>query len=214
MSEATLIASWAGAGVLAGAVLAVPTRRLLTAAAPPGLTTAYLMVPLITAILFAALAWRIGGHFELLPFSVLAASGTALSLIDIVDQRLPSTIVYPTIVLVGALLGASAILHSNVTGFLRALAGTAILTTFYLALALLSGGGLGAGDVKLGGLLGLALGWLSWSALVTATFLGWFAAALVWLTLRVVRRRPRGSLLPMGPFLLLGAFVAVLAPIR
>ncbi|MGH3630021.1 MAG: hypothetical protein ACRDRL_21595 [Sciscionella sp.] len=27
---------------------------------------------------------------------------------------------------------------------------------------------IGAGDVKLGGLLGLALGWLSWSALVTA----------------------------------------------
>ncbi|GAA0623942.1 hypothetical protein GCM10010174_48860 [Kutzneria viridogrisea] len=60
--------------------------------------------------------------------------------------------------------------------------------------------------MKLGGLLGLALGWL---ALVTATFLGWFVAALVWLILRVAWRTPRGSLLPMGPFLVLGALLAI-----
>jgi leader peptidase (prepilin peptidase)/N-methyltransferase len=100
-------------------------------------------------------------------------------------------------------------LHSSAWSFLRALTGMAILAMFYLLLALASGGGLGAGDVKLGGLLGLALGWLSWSAIVTATFLGWFAAALVWLLLRMTRGRPRGSLLPMGPFLLLGALITV-----
>jgi leader peptidase (prepilin peptidase) / N-methyltransferase len=44
----------------------------------------------------------------------------------------------------------------------------AILAAFYLILALISGGGLGAGDVKLGGLLGLTLAWLSWAALVDA----------------------------------------------
>jgi leader peptidase (prepilin peptidase)/N-methyltransferase len=54
----------------------------------------------------------------------------------------------------------------------------ATLAAFYLILALVSGGGLGAGDVKLGGLLGLTLGRLSWSALVTATFLGWLAASV------------------------------------
>lgn len=65
--------------------------------------------------------------------------------------------------------------------------------------------------MKLGGLLGLALGWLSWSALVTATVLGWFAAGLVWLLLCATRRRQQGSLLPMGPFLLLGAFITITA---
>ena len=57
--------------------------------------------------------------------------------------------------------------------------------------------------------MGITVGWSSWSALITATFLGWFAAALVWLILRVARRRPQGSVLPMGPFLVLGALLTI-----
>jgi leader peptidase (prepilin peptidase) / N-methyltransferase len=63
--------------------------------------------------------------------------------------------------------------------------------------------------VKLGGLLGLVLGRLSWSALVAATVLRCFTAALVRLILRATRRRSRDSLLPMGPFLLLGALLTI-----
>jgi leader peptidase (prepilin peptidase)/N-methyltransferase len=119
-------------------------------------------------------------------------------------------LVFSGIALVGALLATSAILHSRGPDFLRALVGMAVIAAVYLVLALVSGGGLGAGDVKLGGLLGLALGWLSWPALVTATVLGWFAAALVWLLLCLIRRRPQGSLLPMGPFLLFGALITII----
>ncbi|WP_223199595.1 hypothetical protein [Solihabitans fulvus] len=107
------------------------------------------------------------------------------------------------------MLATSAILNSRGPDFLRAFAGMAILAAFYLVLALVPGGGVGAGDVKLGGLLGLSLGWLSWSALVAATVLGWFIAALVWLPLQATRRRPRGSLVPMGPFLLFGALLTI-----
>ncbi|TCO62925.1 hypothetical protein EV192_1021065 [Actinocrispum wychmicini] len=90
---------------------------------------------------------------------------------------------------------------------MRAFTGLAVVAALYLVLALVSGGGLGAGDVKLGGLLGLALGWSGWSTVISATFLAWFTAALAWMILRVARRRPRNSLLPMGPFLLLGALL-------
>lgn len=208
-----LLASWAGTGILVGAVLAVYSRRLLTSA-PSGLWVARPVAPLLTALAFGGLAWRFGQQFDLLPYSVLAALGVALSLIDLIEHRLPSVLVYSGVTLVGALLATSAIRHSRDPDFLRALAGMAILTAFYLVLALVSKGGLGAGDVKLGGLLGLALGWLSWSALVTATFLGWFAAVLTWLLLRAARRRPRGAVLPLGPFLLLGALLTIsLTPI-
>ncbi len=165
--------------------------------------------PLLTAILFAILAWRFGPHFNLLPYSGLAAIGVALAVIDVIEQRLPSPLVYTGLVVVGALLATSALLHSALPRLLGALAGMAVLVVFYLVLALISRGGLGAGDVKLGGLLGLALGWLGWPALVTATFLGWCAAAVVWLVLRVAGRRARDSLLPMGPFFLAAALVVV-----
>lgn len=207
------IASWTAAGILVGAALAVFYRRLLTSA-PTGLLAARITAPPLTALAFGGLAWRFGHQFDLLPYSVLAALGVALGLIDFIEQRLPSVLIYSGAALIGTLLATSAILHSRGPDFLRALAGMAVLAAFYLVLALVSGGGLGAGDVKLGGLLGLALGWLSWSAVLVATFLGWFAAAVVWLLLRVIRRRPRGSLLPMGPFLLVGAlFTISLLPI-
>lgn len=211
--SAAFITAWTGAGVLTGAALALCYRRLLTTV-PSAPRVTRLMATLLTAIAFGGLAWRFGHQFDLLPYSILAALGVTLGLIDLIEQRLPSVLVYSGAALVGALLATSAILHSRGPDFLRALAGMAILAAFYLVLALASGGGLGAGDLKLGGLLGLALGWLSWSALITATFLGWFAAALAWLILRLTRRQARGSPLPMGPFLVLGAFVAVLASVR
>jgi leader peptidase (prepilin peptidase)/N-methyltransferase len=173
---------------------------------PRGLTV---VAPLLTAALFGALAWRIGERFDLLPFSVLAAVGVVLSLIDVIEQRLPSMIIYITTVVVGLMFAAATILQSRESDLLRAFTGMATLIAIYLAIAMLSHGGLGAGDLKLGGLLGLALGWLGWPALVTATFLGWFAAAVAWLVLRAARRRARDSLLPMGPFLLTAALVVI-----
>jgi leader peptidase (prepilin peptidase)/N-methyltransferase len=205
---AAFIVSWTGTGFLIGTALGAFYRRLLTSA-PAGLRAARIAAPPLTALAFGGLAWRFGHQFDLLPYSVLAALGVALGLIDLIEQRLPSLLIYPGIALVSVLLTTSAILHSRGPDLLRALAGMAILAAFYLVLALVSGGGLGAGDVKLGGLLGLALGWLSWSALLTATFLGWFAAALIWLLLRITRRQPRDALLPMGPFLLVGALATI-----
>ncbi|PFG50166.1 leader peptidase (prepilin peptidase)/N-methyltransferase [Amycolatopsis sulphurea] len=203
-------AAWAGMGILAGAASAFGVSRLLRVAPPAGNATR-LTTAVLTALAFGALAWHFGHQFDLLPYSVLAALGVELCVIDTLEQRLPSVLIYSGIVVVGALLATSAILHSRGPDLLRALVGMVIIALLYLVLALASGGGLGAGDVRLGGLLGLALGWLSWSALATATVLGWFAAALVWLLLRATRRRQQGSLLPMGPFLLLGAFITITA---
>lgn len=205
---AAFIAAWAGAGALIGGALAVFYPRLLTSA-QSGLRAARLATPPLTALALGGLAWRFGHQFDLLPYGVLAALGVSLALIDLIEQRLPSVLVYSGIALVGALLATSTLLESRGPDFVRALAGMAVLAGFYLVLALVTGGGLGAGDVKLGGLLGLSLGWLSWSALVTATVLGWFAAVVVWLPMRAIRRRPQGSPVPMGPFLLFGALVTI-----
>jgi leader peptidase (prepilin peptidase)/N-methyltransferase len=204
----SFLAAWAGAGAVLGAALSVFYRRLLRSN-PAGLRTATLAAPVLTALAFGALAWRFGPDSDLMPYSVLAILGVALGLIDLMERRLPSVLVYSGVAVIGTLLATMALVESRGPDFMRALIGLAVLTGFYLILALASGGGLGAGDVKLGGLLGLALGWLSWSALITATFLGWCLAALAWLILRMARRSRRASLLPMGPALLFGAFLAI-----
>lgn len=144
--SAVFIASCAGTGLIVGAALAAYSRRLLTAA-PSGLLIPGLAATLLTAGAFGDLAWRFGYQFDLLPYGVLAAVGVALGLIDLIEQRLPSELVYSGAVLVGALLATSAVLNSRGPDLLRALAGMTILAAFYLVLALASGGGLGAGDL-------------------------------------------------------------------
>ncbi len=83
-----------------------------------------------------------------------------------------------------------------------------VLVGFYLLLA--ATGGLGLGDVRLAGLLGLYLGWLGWTSLVTGTLTGFVLAGLTGAILMVAGRATRRTRLPFGPFMILGAFVAIL----
>ena len=69
--------------------------------------------------------------------------------------------------------------------------------------------GLGWGDVKLSGLLGLYLGWLGISVLAAGLFLGYLFAAAAGLALLATRRASRKSRLPFGPYLLAGTLAAI-----
>lgn len=76
-------------------------------------------------------------------------------------------------------------------------------------------GALGPGDSPLGFALGGLLGWYGWPVAVAGLFAAVVLAGL-WAILRaavaLARRRPvRGLDVPVGPFLLLGALLAVLA---
>lgn len=212
MSGVLLTASWGGIGAVIGTVLGVWTQRLVPT------NTRYVWTPGVaaatwTATVFAVLAWRLSDQFDLAAYSYLAAIAVPLTMIDATQRRLPSVLVWPSLAVLTSLFAVSAIVHSTATGLVRALAALAVVAGFYLLLAVASGGGLGAGDVKLGGLLGLSLGWASWSAVLIGTLLGWLIGAVTWLALRLIRRTPPESALPMGPFLLLGAVLAVtLAP--
>jgi leader peptidase (prepilin peptidase) / N-methyltransferase len=94
--------------------------------------------------------------------------------------------------------------------YLRAGLGMAALYAFYFALAWIYPAGMGFGDVKLAGVLGAYLGWLGWAEVVTGTFLGFLFGGVVGLVLMAVGKAGRKSKVPFGPFMLAGAFVAIL----
>jgi leader peptidase (prepilin peptidase)/N-methyltransferase len=72
--------------------------------------------------------------------------------------------------------------------------------------------GIGYGDVRLSGLLGLALGWLGWSELVVGVFAGAFLGGFGGALLALFRIVPRGRN-PFGPHMLAGAaFAAACGP--
>ena len=69
--------------------------------------------------------------------------------------------------------------------------------------------GLGFGDVKLLGLLGLVLGWVGWGALGPGSSSAWLVGALVALVLLATGRAGWRTALPFGPPLLVGAVLAL-----
>ena len=166
-----------------------------------------LAVATVLALLFA----RIGFQPAVAAFAFLGALGVALALIDVAVQRLPDRLTlagYPALV---ALLTLAAASTGAWQDLVRALLGGLTLGAVYLLLGVLSGGQLGGGDIKLAGLIGLLLGWAGWPALVTGASLGFVLAAIVGLTLLATRRIGRRSMISFGPYMLVGALIAVLS---
>ena len=170
----------------------------------------YWLVEAATSAAFVATTLRLGLDAALPAFLYLAAISVALALIDIDTQRLPNAIVLPSYVVGVVLLGAAAVGQSSYGDLLRAGLGMAALYGFYFGLALLYPAGMGFGDVKLAGVLGLYLGWLGWAELIAGGFLGFLLGGLVGGVLMMARRAGRKSKIPFGPFMLGGAFIAVL----
>jgi leader peptidase (prepilin peptidase)/N-methyltransferase len=167
-------------------------------------------VELGTAAGFAVMALRFGLSPVLPAYWLLAALAVVLTVIDLQHRRLPDPLTLPAYPATVVLLGAAALaVPGGARHFLGALAGMAVAWLIFVLLALVYPAGLGWGDVKLSGVLGLYLGWLG-AAAVAAGLLGAFVlAALTGLGLIVAGKATRKTQIPFGPFMLASAIVVI-----
>jgi leader peptidase (prepilin peptidase)/N-methyltransferase len=179
----------------------------------------YPAVELGTGLFFVVVVWRfLAGTSMAVPVAIpgvlafiyLAAVSVVLALIDLDVRRLPNTIVLPSYAVGAVLLSLQAILSGDYSGLIRAGIGMAALFAFYLLLALVYPRGMGFGDVKLAGLLGLYLGWLGWGDLVVGAFAAFLLGGLFSVGLMIFRKAGRKTAIPFGPWMLLGAWIAIL----
>ena len=168
----------------------------------------YPLVEALTGALFALLALRLGTDPALPAYLYLAAVGVALALIDIDVRRLPDVLTLPSYPVVAGLLALAALAGGG-GDLLRALLGGAALYAVYLALALT--GGMGFGDVKLAGVLGMATAWPGWGTWTVGLFLGFLLGGVFGIGLIALGRGSRKTTVPFGPFMLVGALTGVLA---
>jgi len=141
---------------------------------------------------------------------LLITFGIPLSVFDIRHHRLPN-------VLTGALflssLGAaitSSILHHEKHHLVLSFCGAIAMTAFYLLLTLLSGGGLGMGDVKLAAPLGLISGFFGLQAIWITNFIAIFVGAIFAIGLLIFARAGVKSVIPFGPFMLFGQLLCLI----
>jgi leader peptidase (prepilin peptidase) / N-methyltransferase len=167
-------------------------------------------------VMTALLAGLLAGAVELAgvrPATVglawAAAAGVVLGAVDLASHRLPDRVTYPAYAVCSAALLADAAVHGTWTALVRALLAAAAAFAVAAGTAAIASDGLGFGDVKLLGLLGLVLGWAGWDVLLAGIFLGLLTGALTSLALVVLGRAGWRTALPFGPPLLVGAVLAL-----
>ncbi|BCJ65533.1 prepilin peptidase [Polymorphospora rubra] len=198
----TLVVTGLGAGL--GAGLPPLVRRYSTTRAPTRPVAAA-----TGAVTFGLLAVSLDADPALPALLGVAALGTVLAFVDLACLRLPDPLVLAMLtVAVGGLTGAAALTGAGADLRRAAAAGIACLAG-YVVLALLPGSRLGFGDVKLGGVLGVPLGWLGWDTVLSGVLLPHLLNGPVALALLASGRINRETVLPFGPALLAGALLAV-----
>ncbi|WP_150307839.1 prepilin peptidase [Planctomonas psychrotolerans] len=188
-----------------------------------GIPARYPLIELGTAIFFAVTAVRFAGALVradtgtevaaeavvLVAYLYLAAISVALATIDLETHRLPNAIVLPAYVVGIAALAVAALLTPDAEALLRAGVGAMAMGGVYLAMAVLFAGGMGFGDVKLAGVLGLFLGWLGWGELLVGFFAAFVLGGVYSVILLASRRAHRRTGIPFGPWMLGGAWLGI-----
>jgi leader peptidase (prepilin peptidase)/N-methyltransferase len=163
----------------------------------------------LAAVAGGALGLLLGMDAVLPAWLVLTVAGSVLGYIDARTRFLPSVIIWPTYLVVGLALLVAALASGEWDALRRAvLAGAIGFAVFYL-LWFAFPRGVGFGDVRLSGLLGLALGWLGWGEFASGLYGGFFLGAVVGIVLIATRVMTRKQMVPFGPFMLVGALAGV-----
>ncbi len=183
----------------------------------------YPLVEAATGIIFAGVAWYFAA-----PAVVAAAGGAAaavivaiaylyfaavsvvLALIDLDVRRLPNAIVLPSYVVTLVLFTIACLVGADWWALLRAALAGVALFTFYAILRVIRPDGMGGGDVKLAGLIGIQLGWLGWGSVIVGAFAAFVLGGVFGIALMLARRAGRRTAIPFGPWMLAGAWVGII----
>src|SRR4051794_7933930 len=163
----------------------------------------YPAVELVTAVVFAAVAVVNGLNAELILSLPFAAMLIAVADIDLEHRIVPNKILLPMAVWA---IGAGAFVHLDALPEML-IAGAGAFTALLLA-ALAYPGGMGMGDVKLAGVMGLYLGVSVIPSLLVAFLLGSVVGIAI-VVKHGAAARKKG--VPFAPFMALGGLVGLLA---
>jgi leader peptidase (prepilin peptidase)/N-methyltransferase len=172
----------------------------------------YPIVELLTALLFVAVTWRLVAlqlGSAVPAWLYFTAVGVALAAIDLDLRRLPTAIIAPSYGILAVLLAVSAIWQHDGWSLIRTAIGASALFGFFALIVVVYPAGMGMGDVRLAGLVGSVLAYLSWGTLIIGAFAGFFIGAVVGVGLIAVRRGGRKTAVPFGPFMIAGALVGL-----
>ncbi|MGH1562891.1 prepilin peptidase [Mumia sp. DW29H23] len=170
-------------------------------------------LPAALAVASAAFAGAVGGRLGLDPalplWVAVTVLGVTLSYVDWHTRLLPKRLVLPAYPVVLALALLAALLGRDTDVLLRVGVGWLVLSGAYALLWIVSPRGIGYGDVRLSGILAIALATLGWAELIVGGYAGFVLGAVGGVALAALGLVDRKAF-PFGPFMMLGAWAGAL----
>ncbi len=169
-----------------------------------------LVLLVVCACVLGAFAARLGDDVALAPFALLGIALVAISAVDFERFLIPNRIVYPTMALVAPLLVVSSAVDHRWGSLARAAIAAAAAFAGFLAVHVAVPRGMGYGDVRLAGLVGLCTGWLGLGHAFVAFLAAFVLGAVIGIVVMIVTGGGRKTRIAFGPFLAAGAVLSVL----
>lgn len=163
------------------------------------ISAVYPVVEFVTAALLAAAFMKFGLAWDFLIFSIVVPALVVITMIDLEHKIIPDKITLP-----GIVFGLAAGTYLN--DFWTSTAGLLTGGGLFYAIAALSRGGMGGGDIKFIAAAGALLGW---KKILLVIFLASLLGSIVGLTLIALHRKNRKSQIPFGPYLAAGTLIAI-----
>lgn len=167
----------------------------------------YPMVEVLTAVMFLLIwhnFWLDLNIYKILLNLFFVSILIVIAFIDIDCLLIHDKITYPVII-IGLIL--QFVFASPVQAILGFFVGGSLIYLFVLSGKLLYGqDGMGGGDIKLGALVGVYLGW---KMTLLSIFLACIIGSLVSGILMVLKKKKKSDYIAFGPFMALGAVVAL-----
>lgn len=175
------------------------------------------LVEAVTGALFAVVFYRYGFGADFVVLSTAVPLMVVVTLVDLEHGLILNAMVYPSVVILLLLApfwpelgiargfsGNETLAASLANSFLAGLGGFLI----FLVIAIISPAGMGGGDGKFAGLLGLLLGF---PGVLLALWISVITGGVMAISLLLLHKKGRKDSMPFGPFMAMGGTVIFIA---
>ncbi len=170
----------------------------------------YPALELTTAGLFLAGTLLFHTWTSLVLWLILIIIGVPLTVIDLTLHRLPDRLTAPLFVVSAIVIVVDAFVGKHFDRLIPSLVGALALPAFYLALLIISRGGMGMGDVKLSAGIGVVSGFFGVKIVLVSCFAAYILGSVIGIGLMLAGKAGRKTAIPFGPFMLVGQAIALL----
>ncbi len=170
----------------------------------------YPVVEFLNGLCYVLVFWRFGPVPSSLVFMIYFSTLIVITFIDLDFQIIPDVITLPGAVIaliLGIFLVSDPFDRGANLGMVQSLTGFFLGGGLFYAVAVLSRGGMGGGDIKMMAMVGALTGW---KGVLLTTFLGSLTGSVIGIGLMLFKGKGRKTRIPFGPFLALGSAISVL----